>query len=128
MERILNHNSSARHGVLRRSILVAQFSALVLTVGIAGAAEHRSDVRSPHTITVIDSGLLSPGAVTIGHGESLEFANYSSEAIEIVFTEPRDGADAVRCQLTRDRDRTAGSGPTVQWPLFVNGVPLGSGA
>jgi hypothetical protein len=93
-----------------------------MTVGIAGAADQRSpDVRSPHTITVIDSGLLSPGAVTIGHGESLEFANYSSEAIEIVFTEPKDRADEVRCQLTRDPDRTAGSGPMVRWPLFANG-------
>jgi hypothetical protein len=105
-----------------RSILVVPFSALVLSAGIAGAAEHGSlDVRRSHTITVVDSGLLSPGAVTIGHGESVEFANYSSEAIEVVFTEPKDHADEVRCQVTRDSDRNSGSGSTVRWPFFVNG-------
>jgi len=106
----------------RRGILVVLFSAFVLSVGIAGAAERGSpDVRRSHTITVVDSGLLSPGAVTIGHGESVEFANYSSEAIEVVFTEPKDRTDEVRCQVTRDSDRNAGSGPTVRWPLFANG-------
>src|SRR5262249_36865661 len=104
----------------RRIILGALCSARVLSVGIAGAAEPRSDVRKPHTIAVIDSGLLSPGAVTIGHGESVEFANYSSEAIEIVFTEPNDRVDEVRCKVTRDPDRTAGTGASVRWPFFAD--------
>jgi len=106
----------------RRSILVVLFSAFVLSVGIAGAAEQvASNVRRSPTITVVDSGLLSPGAVTIGHGESVEFTNYSSEAIEVVFTEPKDNADEVRCQVTRDSDRNSGTGPTLRWPFFVNG-------
>jgi len=124
MERILCHDTFARHGGLRTrwSILVVLVSALVSMVGIAGAAEHRPpDVRSSHTIAVIDSGLLSPAAVTIGHGESIEFTNYSSEAIEVVFTEPKDRADDVRCQLTRDPNRPGGSGATVRWPFVTNG-------
>jgi hypothetical protein len=101
---------------------VVLFSAFVLSVGIAGAAEQvASNVRRSHTITVVDSGLLSPGAVTIGHGESVEFTNYSSEAIEVVFTEPKDHADEVRCQISRDSDRNSGTGPAVRWPFFVNG-------
>lgn len=123
MERILCHNTSAPGRSLRtrRIILVALFSALVLSVGTAGAAEHRSDVRKSHTIAVIDSGLVSPGAVTIGHGESVEFANYSSEAIEVVFSGPNDRVDEVRCQVTRDPARTAGTGAAVRWPFFANG-------
>jgi|SRR5262249_51865328 len=123
MKGILRFNAFAPHWRLRaRSIPVVLSSALVLTVGIARAAEYRSpDVHGSHTITVVDSGLLAPGAVTIGRGESVEFANYSSEAIEVVFTEPKDRADEVRCQVTRDPDRTARSGSTVQWPLFANG-------
>src|SRR5262249_31320071 len=119
MKGILRFNAFAPHWRLRaRSIPVVLSSALVLTVGIARAAEYRSpDVHGSHTTTVVDSGLLAPGAVTIGRGESVEFANYSSEAIEVVFTEPKDRADEVRCQVTRDPDRTARSGSTVQWPL-----------
>jgi hypothetical protein len=104
-----------------RSIPVVLASALVWTVGIAEAAEHQfPDARSAHTITVIDRGLLFPGAVTVDHGEAVEFANYSSEAIELVFIEPKDRADDVRCQPTGNPDATAGSDPTGRWPIFAD--------
>jgi hypothetical protein len=106
----------------RRGIRMVLASALVLAAGIAGAAEHPSpDARSSRTITVIDRGLLSPEAVTIGHGEALEFANYSSEVIELQFIEPKDRADDVHCQVTGNPDATAGSDPRGRWPIFANG-------
>jgi hypothetical protein len=128
MQHILCLDTLARHqrgaeGSLRRrsSILVALSAVMLLTVGIAGAAEHRSpDARNTHTITVIDRGLLLPGAVTIGNGEQIEFANYSSEAIELVFIESRDRLDDVRCRLTGNRAATAGSDPIERWPLLAS--------
>jgi hypothetical protein len=106
----------------RWSISVVLPLALVLAVGIAEAAEHRfPGARSAHTITVIDRGLLFPGAVTVGHGEAVEFANYSSEAIELEFIEPKDRADDVRCQPTGNPDATAGSDSTGRWPIFASG-------
>jgi plastocyanin len=119
MGHILRLNTFALQRGLRAGVLSA---ALVLVVGIAGAAEHRSpDARSSHTIAVIDRGLLSPEVVTIGHGDAVEFANYSSEVIEIVFIEPNDRADDVRCQRTGNPDATPGSEPAGRWPIFANG-------
>ena len=129
MRGILRFNTFALRRVIRaggsvrtiRSIPVVLASALVWTVGIAGAAEHRfPNARSAHTIAVIDRGLLFPGAVTVDHGEAVEFANYSSEAIELVFIEPKDRADDVSCQPTRNPDATAGSDSTGRWPIFAN--------
>src|SRR5262249_13751235 len=75
-------------------------SVLALGVGIARAADNPTrDPRGSHTITVIDPGLLLPGSLTIRQGEALEFANYTSDAIRLVFVEPEESAEDVRCRV-----------------------------
>jgi hypothetical protein len=130
MEDILRLDKSARHRGLRarrfvrtrRSIVVVLSSALVLTVGIAAAADNLPrDARSSHTITVIDRGLLSPEALTMGQGEALEFANYSSEPIGLVFIEPKDPGGEIRCRLSGNPDGSVGSDAMIAWPIIASG-------
>jgi len=118
MQYILRRYTLGRHGG-RLSILVV-VSALVLTIGVAGAGERLfPDAHSARTITVIDRGLLFPDTVTIGNGQPIEFANYSSEAIQLVFIEPKDRTD-VRCQLTGNPAASAGNDPAGRWPVLAN--------
>jgi len=131
MENILCLNKVARQRGLRagrsvgarRSIVVVLSSALVLAAGMVAAAEIPSgDARGSHTIAVIDPGLLIPGALTIGQGEAVDFTNYSSETIRLVFTEPKDSAEEIRCRRGANPDTTAGSDTTVGSPVFASGA------
>jgi hypothetical protein len=98
-------------------------SALVLAVGIAGAADNpMRDPRGSHTITVIDPGLLLPGALTIRQGEALEFANYTSDAIRLVFIEPKDSVEDVRCRVGEKTVAAAGSDTVSGRPVFADGL------
>ena len=105
-----------------RSLVPILSSALVLGVGIAWAADNPiRDPRGSHTITVIDPGLLLPGALTIRQGEALEFANYTSDAIRLVFIEPKDSAEEVRCGVGEKAAAAAGSDTVRGRPVFVDG-------
>jgi hypothetical protein len=121
MKGILHHNRLAQDRGLRagrslwswRSFALVLSSAVVLAVGTARAAENRfRDAPSSHTITVVDPGLLLPATLTIGQGEALQFANYSSEAIRLVFIEPKDSADEVHCRPADNPDRAAKASPS----------------
>jgi len=70
---------------------------------------------------VIDRGLLSPATLTIDEGEPLEFANYSSEAIRLVFIEPSDSANDVRRRL-KNPDATGGDDAMMRRPSFDSGA------
>jgi hypothetical protein len=94
---------------------------MVLGAGIAWAAEDPSrDARRSHVITVIDPGLVFPTALTMGQGEAVEFANHYSEAIRLVFVEPDDSADKVRCSLPGKPDATGGSDTIRGRPDFTS--------
>src|SRR5262249_33244514 len=97
-------------------------SALVMGVGIVQAADNPvRDARGSHTITVIDPGLLLPAALTIRQGEALEFANYTSDAIRLVFIEPKDSAKAARRRVGAKAAAAAGSDTVRGRPVFVDG-------
>ena len=97
-------------------------SALVLGVGVARAAGNPiRAARESHTITVIDPALLLPGALTIRQGETLEFANYTSDAIRLVFVEPRNSAEDVRCRVGEEAEAAEGSDTVRGHPVFVDG-------
>ena len=131
MEGILHLKPLARdHGVRAgcsgwrwRSFALVLGWAVVLAVGGANAAENRfRDARSSHTITVMDPGLLFPATLTIGQGEALQFANYSSEAIKLVFIEPKNSANEVHCRSAANPDTATGSDITKGSPSFA-GTP-----
>jgi len=130
MEDVAGFDTPVRHRGPRPERSVRAFwglvpilaSALVLGVGIAQAADNPiRDARGPHTITVIDPGLLLPGALTIRQGEALEFANYTSDAIRLVFIEPRNSAEDVRCRVGENVAAAAGSDTVRGRPVFVEG-------
>jgi len=129
MEKILGFGTLPRHrgprpgrSVRGWGLVPILASALVLGVGIAQAADNPvGDARGSHTITVIDPGLLLPAALTIRQGEALEFANYTSDAIRLVFIEPKDSADEVRCRVGEKAAAAAGSDTVRGRPVFVDG-------
>ena len=93
-----------------------------LGIGIARAADNPiRDSRASHTITVIDAGLLFPGALAIGQGEPLEFANYTTDAIRFLFIEPKASAEEVRCRVGENAAAVAGSDTVQGRPVFVDG-------
>jgi hypothetical protein len=107
---------------MRRAFVLALFSALMLRVGIVGAAENPPrNARSSHTITVIDPGLIFPAALRMDRGEPVEFANHSSEMITLMFVEPGDSVDNVRCPLPGNPDAAAGSATRRGQPVFASG-------
>jgi len=130
MEDIPGFDTPVRHRGLRSgrsiragwSVVPILSSALVLGIGIARAADNPiRDSRASHTITVIDPGLLVPGALAMRQGEPLEFANYATDAIRFVFIEPKTSAEEVRCRVGENAAAVAG-GDTVQGrPVFVDG-------
>ena len=113
----------ARRSVQTRwAFVLALSSVLMLGVGILRAAENPSrSAKSSHTITVIDPGLIFPAALTMDRGEAIEFANHSSEMIRLMFIEPGDSVDYVRCRLPGNPDAAAGSDNVRGQPVFASG-------
>lgn len=107
----------------RRAFVLALVWVLMLGVGMVEAAENPSrDARSSHTITVIDAGLIFPAALTMDRGEPVEFANHSSEMIRLMFVEPGDSVDDVRCRVPGNPDAAAGSANVRRGqPVFASG-------
>ena len=104
-----------------RSVMVG---ALVLcsTIGMARAAETVGDgARAPHTIVIVDSGLLYPETLTVHQGDVLEFQNFSSESVMFMFIEPKNAADELHCRPAENTEATAGRGKVTRWPLFTSG-------
>ena len=49
---------------------------------------------------LVDGELISPSALTMSRDDVLEFENYSGHAMLLVFVEPRDQADKIRCRMS----------------------------
>jgi hypothetical protein len=92
--------------------------AVAVVVGIASASE---DLAS-RKIFMHDDDTIIPATLTMGHTETLEFDNYSGQFIRVVFVEPRDPSDRIRCSATDDHtssmrfDWSAGRGLTATIP------------
>ena len=84
----------------RRGIVIGSL-ALALGAGIAFAPEdmHGGAVVA-HKIMLVDDELISPSALTMNRDDVLEFENYSGHVMLLIFVEPRDQADKIRCHLT----------------------------
>jgi len=100
----------------RRVIMLLMLAVAVMS-GIASA----SDEGAPRKIFMQDDTII-PATLTMGHTETLEFDNYSGQFIRVVFVEPRDQSDKIRCSATDDHissmrfDWSAGRGLTATIP------------
>jgi len=87
--------------MIRRRGIVILTLALALACGIAFASEEVKDgAPVAHQIMLVDGELISPSALTMSRDDVLEFENYSGHAMLLVFVEPRDQADKIRCRMS----------------------------
>jgi hypothetical protein len=102
---------------ITRRVIVLLMLAVAVVSGIASA----SDDGVPRKIFMHDDTII-PATLTMGHTETLEFDNYSGQFIRVVFVEPRDQSDKIRCSATDDHissmrfDWSAGRGLTATIP------------
>jgi hypothetical protein len=95
---------------------------LMLAVAVVSGIASASDEGAPRKIFMQDDDMIIPATLTMGHTETLEFDNYSGQFIQVVFVEPRDQSDKIRCSATDDHissmrfDWSAGRGLTATIP------------
>jgi hypothetical protein len=99
-----------------RQGIVAVMLAVAVTSGIASASQD-VDRRVPtaRRIVMRDNERISPSALTMNQDERLEFENESGEFMSLVFVEPRDQADKIRCYPI---DHTIARPDQAPWLLF----------
>jgi len=91
---------------------------LAVLFGIASASED----LAPRKIFMHDDDTIIPATLTMSHTETLEFDNYSGQFMRVVFVEPRDPSDKIRCSATDEHtssmrfDWSAGRGLTATIP------------
>ena len=62
-----------------------------------------------------DDDLISPSALTMSRGDVLEFQNDSGQFMRLVFVEPQEQADRIRCYPI---DHRIGRPAQAPWMLF----------
>ena len=65
---------------------------------------------------VLDGNDVRPADLEMAHGDVISFVNYSTNAIQLTFVEPKDLENKVRCGLVRDAK--AKGTPAAPWALF----------
>jgi plastocyanin len=94
--------------------------AFVLTMGIGLAlAEHEdSDAHAKATTRTItlDGNDIRPSTLTMDHGDVVSFVNYSTNPVQVTFTEPSDLEKKIRCGLVHGQEKGA---PAAPWALFT---------
>jgi len=103
-------------GTDRRNVIIAMVLAVAATSGV-GSASDDVDGRGAVARKIImrDAELISPSALTMNHDDVLEFENDSGEFMRLVFVEPRDQADKIRCYPI---DHTIARPDQAPWLLF----------
>jgi hypothetical protein len=85
-------SSERKEHMKQRSFVSLVTLALALAAGTASAASR--------AVVTIDNDLIRPSTLQMSKDDVLEFVNYSSASMMLVFLEPRDQPDRVRCHLT----------------------------
>jgi hypothetical protein len=103
---------------MRMHAIVSVFALLlVLDTTPMLAAEEGLEAHSKHNIQTItlDGNDVRPSQASLSHGDVLAFANYSAHPVRVIFTEPADLKDKIRCSLVRGTEKHA---PEAPWALF----------
>jgi hypothetical protein len=86
----------------RTTHTLALTAALVLAVrvrGAAGAGAPGQHGRVSHRVVTIGRAQVHPSALTMKKDDVLEFVNYSAAPMMLVFIQPQDHSDTVRCHV-----------------------------
>ena len=84
--------------VMRRKIIVAAMVAMAAVMRSAPAsADVEAGVAARRKIVIRDEDLIRPAVLTMNRGDVLEFQNETGQFMRVVFMEPRDQADKIRC-------------------------------
>ena len=102
--------------MLRRNIIAVMMLTVAVTSGIASASEDvDGHVATARKIVMRNDELISPSALTMNRGDVLEFENDSGQFMRLVFVEPRDQTDKIRCYPI---DHTIARPDQAPWLLF----------
>ena len=83
---------------MQEVIIAVMMLAVTVTSGIASASEDVDGrVATARKIVMRNDDLISPSALTMNRGDVLEFENDSGQFMRLVFVEPRDQTDKIRC-------------------------------
>ena len=86
--------------VIGRTVIVLMMLAAAVASGMASASEElEGRVRTARKIVMHDDDLISPSALTMNRDDVLEFENDSGKFMRLVFVEPEDQREKVRCHL-----------------------------
>jgi len=90
--------------------------AAAVTSGIASASEDVDGrVAAARKVIMRDNERITPSALMMNRGDVLEFENHSGQFMRLVFVEPRDQADKIRCYPI---DHTTARPDQAPWLLF----------
>jgi len=92
-----SQNVAGREALIHRELIQL---AVLVTVAVASA----SDDVAPRKIFMQDDDTIIPATLTMSATETLEFDNYSGQFVRLVFIEPRDQADKIRCSAMERTD------------------------
>jgi len=107
---------SQERPLIRRKVIVVMMLAVAVTSGIAPASEDVDGrVAVARRLVMRDGELLSPSRLTMNHDDVLEFENESGQFMKLVFLEPRDQTDKIRCYPI---DHTIARPDQAPWLLF----------
>jgi hypothetical protein len=99
-----------------RGLLVVMTLTVTMATGIASASgDVDGDRAAARRIVLRDGDLISPSALTMSRNEVLEFENDSGQFMRLVFVEPEDQTDRIRCYPT---DHAIARPRDMPWTLF----------
>ena len=107
---------SQERPVIGRTVIAIMMLAVTVTSGIASASEDVAGrMAAARRIILRDDDLISPSALTMSRGDVLEFQNDSGQFLRLVFVEPQDQTDKIRCYPI---DHTIARPDQTPWMLF----------
>ena len=100
-----------------RTAIAVILLAVAVTSGVASASECGEDRAGGGTRKIVVRGGegISPSAFTMNCGDVLAFENDSGEVVKLVFVEPRDQSEKIRCAPA---DHTVARPDQMPWLLF----------
>ncbi len=111
---------SQERPAIGRTVIAIMMLAVTVTSGIASASEDVAGrVAAARRIILWDDDLITPSALTMSRGDVLEFENDSGQFMRLVFVEPQDQTDKIRCYPI---DHTIARPDQTPWMLFDWGL------
>jgi hypothetical protein len=90
--------------------------ALVAAPAVAEDEAPAAHARGTSKTITLDGDDIRPSRTTLDHGEVVSFVNYSTQPVQVTFTEPGDLERKIRCGLVGAAKEKRAAAP---WALFA---------